>query len=239
MKTESPALFITGAGRGIGRAIAVAFAGEGYDVALLARSADQLRATAAECQAKGVRALVLPADMTEVPGVREAVARAFQEFGRLDVLVNNAGYFKVVPVADMDLADWERTLAVNLTGAFVCAQAVLPHMLARGSGTIINIASLAGKKWYRHQGAYCASKFGLLGFSKVLAAELRDQGIRVTAICPGGVDTQLVRDQRDDVDFSQYMRPESIAKLCLFVAQLPPDAAIDEVMIRRVGADPM
>ena len=238
MSATTQAAFITGAGRGIGAAIAEAFAGEGYDVALLARSEDQLRATAESCETLGVRALVLPTDITDAAAVQAAVAKALDELGRIDVLVNNAGYFHVVALAEMDLADWQRTLAVNLTGPFVCAQAVLPQMLERGSGAIINIASMAGKKWYRDQGAYCASKYGLVGMSKVLAAELKDRGVRVTAVCPGGVDTKLVRDQRGDVDFSEYMRPETIAQLCVFIAKLPPDAAIDEVMIRRAGAEP-
>jgi NAD(P)-dependent dehydrogenase (short-subunit alcohol dehydrogenase family) len=233
-----PAALITGAGRGIGAAIAEAFAEDGYHVALLARSEGELLATAEKCRAYGVRAVAVPTDIGEPERARAAISVALAQFGRLDVLVNNAGYFQVVPLAEMALADWQRTLDVNLTGALVCTQAVLPRMLERGSGTIINIASMAGKKWYRGQGAYCASKFGLVGMSKVLAAELKGTGVRVTAICPGGVNTKLVRDQRDDVDFSEYMRPETIARLCLFLAELPPDAAIDEVMIRRAGAEP-
>ncbi len=239
-RTESakPVALITGAGRGIGRATAIAFAQEGYDVSLTARTQAQLEATAGECQAAGAKALVLPGDVSDPVSVSRVVGATLDQLGRIDVLVNNAAAFKVAPVAETSIDDWDHMIAVNLRGVFLYTKAVLPHMKARGSGCILNMASMAGKKWYLNQGAYCASKYAVVGLSKVLAAELQHDGIRVTAICPGGVDTELVRAQRHDVDFSDYMRPETIAQVCVFLARLPADAAIDELMVRRWLASP-
>jgi len=235
----TPVALITGAGRGIGRATALAFAREGHNVSLTARTAAQLEAAAAECEAAGARALALPGDVSDPESVAHVVTTTLEQLGRIDVLVNNAAVFQVTALADTSLEDWDRTIAVNLRGVFLYARAVLPHMRARGSGCILNMASLAGQKPYLHQGAYCASKHAVVGLSKVLAAELQPDGIRVTALCPGGVDTALVRAQRDDVDFSEYMRPETIARICVFLAQLPPDAAIDELLVRRRLASPL
>ncbi len=119
------------------------------------------------------------------------------------------------------------------------AVTVLPAMMERRRGVILNIASTSGKRWYRGQGAYCAAKHGVLGLTKVLAEEMREHNIRVSAICPGGVNTRLVQEQRDDIAPEEWMDPEDIAGLAVYLASLPPKAAIDEVVIRRFASSPL
>lgn len=231
--------FITGAGRGIGRAISLAFARAGCDIAAVARTEEEIEETAGLVRELGRSAVALPADVAHEDQVAKAAAQARQALGEIDILVNNAGFLKIEPVAETSLEDFDRTLDVNLRGAFVCIKAVLPGMIERGRGVILNIASTSGKRWYRGQGAYCAAKHGILGLTRVLAEEMREHNIRVSAICPGGVNTRLVQEQRDDIVAEQWMDPEDIAGLAVFLASLPPKAAIDEVVIRRFASSPL
>ena len=230
---------VTGAGRGIGRATVLALAREGCDVCVAARTESEIAATAAEVRTAGRRALAVPTDVSQPEQVARLFAATQAQLGDVDLLVNNAGAFRIAPIAETTLEEWDRILGVTLTGTFLCIKAALPAMMARRSGTILNIASTASKKHYVHQGAYCAAKHGVLGLSKVLGAEMREWGIRVCAICPGGVNTRLVQEQRDDIIPAEWMDPEDIAELCVFLAKLPPKAAIDEVVIRRWAAEPL
>ncbi|MGQ9731316.1 MAG: SDR family NAD(P)-dependent oxidoreductase [Candidatus Zipacnadales bacterium] len=232
-------VLVTGAGRGIGRAIALAFAEAGCNVACLARTLSEIEATATAVRERGQKAIPIQCDITEKGAVDEAFARAAATLGPIDILVNNAGYLVIRSIAETSVEDFDRTLAVNLRGVYLCTKAVLPAMMERKHGTIINIASTSSKRWYVGQGAYCAAKHGVLGFTKVLAEELREYNIRVSAICPGGVDTRLVREQRDDIIAGEWMDPEDVARVAVFLATLPPKAAIDEVVIRRFKASPL
>jgi len=232
---------VTGAGRGIGRATALALGLEGYALALIARSRSELEDTAALLLSAGAEAIVLPCDVSDEAEVRAAFD-IIGAWGSLVVLVNNAGGAKFHPIAETPLEDWNRAIAVNLTGAFLCCRAAIPlNGSARQAGhrIIINIASSAGKKGYPHQGAYVAAKHGLMGLSKVLAMELREAGVRVHAICPGGVATRLAEEVHPDRDRSNWMRPEDIAEVIRFLVTRPAHLTIDEIVIRRFDSDVM
>jgi NAD(P)-dependent dehydrogenase (short-subunit alcohol dehydrogenase family) len=168
--------------------MALRFASEGAAVTVTGTSREQLEATAAEIAAAGGRSLAVVADVASEPAVASMVAATVREFGGLDILVNNAGIAgPTAAVADATCGDWERTLAVNLTGAFLCAKFAIPHLIARRNGRIINITSVAGRIGYAMRSAYAASKWGLIGFTRSLALELGPHGVTVNAIAPGAV----------------------------------------------------
>ncbi len=226
---------ITGAGRGIGRAVALRLAEEGYDLALSARTLAQVEETARLCRQKGVHATAASMDVAEQAQVEEWAAEVLAEFGTIKVLINNAGVFLDRTVLETEPSEWDRVMDVNVRGAYLCTRAFAPSIIEAGGGHIINMSSTSGKKGYARQGAYCASKYALLGLTKVLAMELRDQGVHVSAICPGGVDTELVRGHLDRPD---WLQPEDIAETVAFLLRLPPRAAVDEVVMRRFTAEP-
>jgi len=238
MLTDQVAL-ITGAGRGIGRAIALALAEAGCHIAALARTQSEIDETARLVRERGRRAAAIPCDVASPEAIARAHREAVEALGPVDLLVNNAGFLVITPILQTSLGDFEQTLAVSLRATFLFCQAVLPGMIERGRGTIINTASTSSKRWYVGQGAYCAAKHGVLGFTKVLAEEMRPHGIRVCAICPGGVNTRMVQRERDDIVPDEWMDPEDIGRLAVFLATLPPKAAIDEVVIRRFAASPL
>lgn len=186
---------ITGGGRGIGAAIAAAFAAEGATLTLVGRSRPPLEETAARLRAGGTGAVqVVTADVTDETAVRDAFAAARDAFGPVAVLVNNAGQAASAPFARTDLATWRRMIDVNLTGVFLCTQAALPDMLAAGAGRIVNVASTAGLTGYPYVSGYCAAKHGVIGLTRSLALELATKGITVNAVCPGYTETDIVRD---------------------------------------------
>src|SRR6266511_4392951 len=172
MRLQERAAIVTGAGRGIGRAIALALAQEGADVALAARGGEELEAVAAEITGLGRRALVVPTDVSQETDARTLVERTVAEFGRLDVLVNNAGAVAREPLRDLTVADWDRVIAVNLRGTFLCSKFALEPMLARGQGWIVNISSGAGKQGVPLRTAYSAAKFGVVGLTQALDREV-------------------------------------------------------------------
>ncbi|HKW88924.1 MAG TPA: SDR family NAD(P)-dependent oxidoreductase [Candidatus Acidoferrales bacterium] len=188
MFLDGQAAVITGAARGIGRAIAQKFAAEGASVFLASRTAFELKATVDEIQAAGRRAAGIPADVSKESDCRKIIEEARKHFGHVDILVNNAGILgPVKPVDEVESAEWDEVIAINLRGPFLLAHLVLPEMYARGSGTILNISSVAAKVPYPWNGPYAASKAGLVGLTRTLAAEAARKGVRVNAICPGPV----------------------------------------------------
>ena len=178
------AVFVTGGGKGIGRAVALAFAEAGCDVAVCGRDAEALDATAREIEALGRRALAVRADVSSEDDVNAAVARVLDTFGHIDILVNNAGAFLTKPFVEVSAADWDHILGVNLRGTFLVCKAVVPGMIERGSGHIFTIASVGALKPLKNAAAYCASKAGVAGFSKALARELKPHSIKVQIAYP-------------------------------------------------------
>lgn len=176
-------VLITGGGRGIGAEIARRFAALGDRITVLSRSRDEVERIADEVGGYGIRCDV---------GEPASVEAAFMAAGPVDVLINNAGVARSSPVLKTDVRVWEEHLKVNLTGSFLCSLKVLPGMASRGKGRIINVASIAGLKGYPYLAAYCASKHGLIGLTRALAAEYGDKGVTVNAICPGYVESPLL-----------------------------------------------
>jgi NAD(P)-dependent dehydrogenase (short-subunit alcohol dehydrogenase family) len=194
---------ITGAGRGLGLAIAERLVRDGFDAVLAGPAGAEIEQAAAELGNSGRRIFGVVADVSRDSSVAALFDRAFREFGRVDVLVNNAAVFgPTVPVAGLDRAEWDEVLAVNLTGAMLCSRAVLPSMMARRSGRIVNIASMAGKIAYPLRAPYAVSKWGLIGLTMTLAKEAGPYNIQVNAVCPGPVEGDRIR---------QVMRDRAIA----------------------------
>ncbi len=185
-----PVVMVTGAGRGVGRALAGRFAADGYAVGVTGRTAAALEAVAVEL---GDPALPIVCDVTDQDDGQRAVALIEARLGTIDVLVNNAGAAESAPFASMPQGIWERMLAVNLTGTYHCMRAVLPGMLARGQGRIINIASTAGKTGFAYTSAYSAAKHAVLGLTRSVALEVARTGVTVNAVCPGWLDTEMTQ----------------------------------------------
>ena len=182
---------VTGGGRGIGAAIAAALAAEGATVSVLGRDAARL---AAQVAALGgdARAQAVTLDVSDEASVKSAFAAVRERFGRVDILVNNAGQAESAPLAKTDLALWQRMLAANLTGTFLCTREALPEMAARGAGRVVNVASTAGLLGYAYVAAYCAAKHGVVGFTRAAALECAKTGVTVNAVCPGYTETDIV-----------------------------------------------
>jgi meso-butanediol dehydrogenase/(S,S)-butanediol dehydrogenase/diacetyl reductase len=191
MRLREQVALITGAGRGIGRSIALALAREGADVAVAARSEPEIAAVRREVEGLGRRGLACVCEVTDATQVARLVQNVQEALGPITILVNNAGMAASAKTTEMDDALWERILRVNLTGTYLCTKAVLPGMLTRSQGRIINIASIGGKVGLLYSAAYCASKHGVLGFTRALALEVAGRGITVNAICPGFVETAM------------------------------------------------
>lgn len=238
MSLQDKVVVITGAGRGIGRAMVEAFAHQGARIVAAARTSAELAETVARAAPHG-RALGIECDVADPRAVARLAEATTHHFGPADILINNAGHADFHAFQDLTLDAWKRTIDVNLTGVFLVTQAFLPGMIARRSGRIINVSSVAGHKGIEHQSAYCASKHGLNGLTKVLAMELREFNIGVHAICPGGVDTRLAQEAMPDRDKTDWMTPEDIAQSALYLCSLSPRAAVDFLTIRRFDSTPL
>jgi len=225
--------FITGATHGIGRATAFAFGRAGYAVGVCARTAANVDALVAELEAAGIRAAGAAADVSQPEPVARAVARVTGELGDIGVLVNNAGVLIARPFEELTLDDWDATMATNLRSLFVVTRAVLPGMRRRREGTVVNVASLAGRNGFAGGTAYSASKHAVLGFGRSLMLEVRKEGIRVITICPGSVDTAMLQDQPMlKSDPGRILRPEDVAETILAAVRLPPRAMVSEIDVR-------
>lgn len=224
---------ITGASSGIGKATALAFAQAGIDVALMSRSLAPLEAVAAQARSSGVKATAYAFDLCQINQIPEQIDKIVADFGAINILVNNAGMGYTAPLADTTLSDWQRIIDLNLTSVFECTKAVLPGMRQQGSGSIINVVSIAGQQVFPNWGAYCVSKFGLMALSKACATEERANGIRVCAICPGSVNTPIWDTETVDADFdrSAMLTPEIVAQSILHTVQLPSLAVIEELTL--------
>ncbi|HVF09588.1 MAG TPA: SDR family oxidoreductase [Abditibacteriaceae bacterium] len=224
MKLNDTVVLITGAGRGIGRAMAEQFAAEGAAVALLSRTTAQLDEVAAGIKAAGGRALPVAADVVNREQVREAVARTAQEFGPVDVLVNNAGSFDCIgPISEIDAETWWRDCEINLRGPLLTCQAVLPSMIERGRGLIINVIGGGTGNPFPYGSGYASSKAGLMRLTECLAGEVKDHGISVFALGPGFVRTAMTEYQAESEAGRKWI-PSSAAGLARGQT-VPPDLA--------------
>jgi 3-oxoacyl-[acyl-carrier protein] reductase len=214
---EGQVVIVTGASRGIGRAIALAFAERGCPITLAARDETGLQEVAGEIEKMGGSSLCCPTDVAEADQVYHMVDETVKKFGRVDILVNNAGILILKKVIDTSIEEWDRTLDVNLKAVFLAAKAVLPHMVKQEYGQIITVASIAGKRSGPRHGAYSAAKFGVLGFTEALASEVKELNIRVNAVNPGMVDTDLFGEEFDR-DRSNWSQPEDIADAVILLA---------------------
>jgi NADP-dependent 3-hydroxy acid dehydrogenase YdfG len=232
---EGRVAIVTGAGRGIGRAVALALAGEGAAVVLAARSRADLAAVAAEIKEAGGRALAVPTDVTQDAAVEALAEQTAAELGRTDVLVTSAGAAAFGQFADSKPGDWEQMLALNLRSVMVCCRAVLPAMLRQRSGLILNVASIAAKRALPGSAVYTATKAGVVGFSRVLAEEMRPHGVRVGVLVPGAVDTPIWDSLGASPPREKMLRPEDVARAALLMATLPPNASLEEVVLLPAG----
>jgi NADP-dependent 3-hydroxy acid dehydrogenase YdfG len=226
---------VTGAGRGIGRAIALAFAAEGAAVALAARSRADLAGVAGEIRERGGRALAVPADVTQDGAVEALVEQTLSDLGRIDILVTSAGTAAFGAVADSKPVDWDGMLALNLRAVMVCCRAVLPAMLRQRSGTILNVGSIASKRALPGSAVYTATKTAIDAFSRVLAEELRPHGVRVGVLVAGAVDTPLWDSLGSSPPREKMLRPEDVARAALLMATLPPHASLEELTLLPAG----
>ncbi len=224
---------VTGATEGIGRAIAFALGAAGYEVGVTARTASTLTALQSQLSEAGIRSAGLPADVADEVEVGRLHEHVTGRLGPVDLLVNNAGIAIPKPFLELTPAEWDRTFATNVRSLFLLTRLVLPAMRSRGAGDIVNIASLAGKNGAANLVAYSASKHAVVGFSRSLMLEVRKDGIRVIALCPGTVDTPLMREQTVlQPNYDRVLQPEDVAQALVDVVSLPRRAMLSELDLR-------
>jgi 3-oxoacyl-[acyl-carrier protein] reductase len=231
--TPPTTALVTGATHGIGRATALALGRAGYRVGVCARTEAKVAALVEELRAAGIEAAGRAGDVARPEDADAIVAHVAAALGEIGVLVNNAGVLIARPIAELTVEDWDTTMATNLRGLFLMTRAVLPPMRARGRGDIVNVASLSARNGFVGGAAYAASKHAVLGFGRSLMLELRKEGIRVITICPGSVDTGMLRDQPMlKADPQRILHPEDVAGAILHTLRLPDRALVSEVDLR-------
>jgi 3-oxoacyl-[acyl-carrier protein] reductase len=232
LELKNRSAIITGAGKGIGKAIAIALASEGVNLGLVARTGSDLEALQAELASKySVNVFVAKADVSVKADVDQAVAALKESLGSIDILINNAGIGTFGTLLDMDPEQWERIIQTNVMGTYYVTRAALPTMLEQSSGSIINIASSAGERGFATGSAYCASKFAVIGMTEALMQEVRKSNIRVTALTPSTVNTELASNAGLKIgDEDRMMQAEDLAELVLAALKLP-----DRVFIKAAG----
>ena len=234
-KLTGKVALVTGGNRGIGRGIALALAAEGAALAITARGADDLERVAAELRAGGADVLAVPADVTDEGQVRDLFRHALERFGRLDVLVNNAGAFDGGPLDELSVEAWDKVIAINLRAPFLCTREAMRVMKKQGGGRIINIGSISAQRVRPHSAPYSTSKHGLWGLTQVTALEGRDFGISCGCLHPGNVLIERRRDTGRKEDQEPMMTVEEIAQAAVCMATLPPHVNMLEAIVLPVG----
>ncbi len=236
---------VSGAGQGIGRALALGFAREGASVVIAEIDEGNALRVEGELKALGLRGLAISTDVSQEASVSVMARRCLGEFGRIDILVNNAGIYPVSSVEEMAEEEWDRVIGVNLTSAFLCSRAVVPEMLKRRSGRIINVSSGRGVQGAKHGAHYAATKAGLVGFTKALALELAPHAITVNALCPGITDTAQPRGHRTeeelqarakDIPLGRIGQPEDHVGPAVFLASDAAGFVTGQVLFVNGGA---
>jgi 3-oxoacyl-[acyl-carrier protein] reductase len=224
---------VTGASKGIGKVIALKLASIGYSLAIIARNEKQLTDLNAEIEKSGVSCLMLAADLSDEKTPQRIIEETISHFGRLDLLINNAGLAQSSDISETDVATWNTIFNVNARAPFFLCKAAIPHLRKSTNPIIINIGSVVGFKGYAGQAAYSSSKHALAGFTKVLAKEVQDDGILVHLISPGGVNTEMVQEMRPDINPDELIQPDEIAELIEFLVTRKGRGTIDHFYIRR------
>jgi 3-oxoacyl-[acyl-carrier protein] reductase len=229
---------VTGGGRGIGRAIALALAKCKASVFITSRTLSEIESVSSEIKGANGKVLFEKCDIADEGQINQMFDKVMDNFGRLDIMINNAAIGRYGPFQNFTTSDLDDLIAVNMRGTFICCREALQRMIPQRSGYIINISSVVGFKGYENQSAYTATKHAVVGMTKTLALEAQKFNIRASVIHPGGVDTDLASEARPDLDRSVLMQPEDIAQTVLFLLSLSNRAAIDEIYIRRRGSSP-
>ena len=224
------AALITGATKGIGQAIAHRLAGEGYDLFLLGRDENALQAVNGECETRGVQSAFLAGDLLDESYVRKAVAVAVDKFGQIDVLINNAGMASRQAVQSADIETWRGVMDLNFTAVMVLCREVLPSMVEREQGAVINISSISGRNTHAGGAIYSASKHALNGFSGCMYEDVRDFGIKVSTIMPGFVDTALTGEL--GLNAAHMIQPQDIADAVVYILGTSGTCCPTEIVIR-------
>jgi 3-oxoacyl-[acyl-carrier protein] reductase len=227
---EGKVALVTGASRGIGFAIARSLGRMGARLGLCARDARRLESAANELKREGFTVFAAPADVTRADQIASLVQRTEQTFGPVEILVNNAGIGYFGPFQEASEANWDEVLDTNLKSVFLISKAIAPGMILRRSGHIVNIASLAGKNAFANGGIYCASKWGLVGLTQCMAEDLRQYGIRVSAVCPGSVATEF--SPHAGKDPNKMLKAEDVAHAVEMIVTQAPQSFISEVLLR-------
>jgi len=228
-----PVALVTGATEGIGRAIAFALGKAGYAVGVCARTPSKLRILLDDLAAAGIRAAGHPGDVGLEADALEVVQKTVAALGPIDVLVNNAGVGRLAPIDQLTLDDWDTVMATNVRSLYLVTREVLPGMRQRKRGAVVTIVSLAGRNGFAGGTAYVASKHAALGFCRALMMEVRSDNVRVIAICPGTVDTSLIRGQSVlKPNLATVLQPEDVAATVLAALSLPERATVSELDVR-------
>lgn len=222
---------VTGASSGIGKEVALRLLESGAQVSLVSRNPDRILGDLP----LGSNAKGYAIDLVDIAQVSVKMQAIVADMGGVDILINNAGMAYIGEIIDMPLDEWQKLFNLNLTSVFQCLQATLPTMRSQKSGTIINVASIAGKQGFPNWGAYCASKFALLGLTQAIAGEEQPHGIKIMSICPGSVDTPIWDTLGDKVppyfDRSAMLRPATVAEAIMTLVNLPADAVINDFVL--------
>jgi 3-oxoacyl-[acyl-carrier protein] reductase len=232
MKLTGQTAVVTGAGRGIGRAIALTLASEGASVVLAARTTSELEKVRADIESRGGKAIPVRSDITKEQDVEKLFEEVRSRYGRLDILVNNAGIGKFVSVKEMNVNDFDAMWNLNVRGLFLCTQRAIKFMEAQKNGVIVNISSLAGKNAFVGGAGYAATKWALMGFAKCLMLEERQFNIRVVTICPGSVDTTFSDQGSDPARSERIISPQDVADTVVSAITIPARAMVSEIDIR-------
>lgn len=224
---------VTGASKGIGKVIAIKLAEIGYDLMLVGRNEIQLKQTKVEVERHGAKCTVLLADLEKSETPSYIIKQTIHTFGKLDVLINNAGLAKSAPVKDTTIEQWDKIFQINARAPFFICKEAISFLKKSTNPVIINIGSVVDFKGYINQSVYSSSKHALAGFTKVLAKEVQNDGIKVHLISPGGVNTEMVREMRPDINTNELIQPEEIAELIEFLLTRKGSGTIDHFYVRR------
>lgn len=238
MNLSGKVALITGASGGIGTSIAKRLSSMGMHLVITGRNVEKLEILKKEIEDSDTKVHIIVADTSFRNTPKQLIDETIQVFGKLDLLVNNAGYAVLKSMKDTDVDEWDHCIAVNARAPFFICRESISYLQESSCGTIINISSVVGRLGYENQAVYTASKHALMGFSKVLAKEVQSLGIRVHTIAPGGVATDMVKTTRSDLDVSQLIQPKEIADIVEFLMKHRGNGIIDNINIRRSNSTP-